>query len=132
MAAVTKMRTPRLIKRALSRHPRRYAGVGPGRGRVCPWLRAAVWQLQDERLPCIDREGLPHRVDLPLHIGHGPRLHTRLQNPHVPREVVAGIFVQLGVGGCQRHLQRMSVSRRRLSSECGGRTKCSTMQVRTQ
>lgn len=68
------------------------------------WRRAAVWEcrFQYKRLPHVGRECLTHRVNLPLHVRHRPRVHTLLQDPHVSCKVLAGIGVEVGVrrGDC--------------------------------
>lgn len=64
------------------------------------WAAVRERRLQYERLPHIGRESLAHRIDLPLHVRHWPRVHALFQDPHVSCKVLAGISVKVGVRRC--------------------------------
>lgn len=85
-------------------------GVESRRGLTGRRVRAAVREagLQHERLPCVGRESLPNGVYLLLHIGHWPRVHDLFQHPHVPREVLTGIRVQVWIWRSEGDLELVS------------------------
>lgn len=82
-------------------------GVEPRRSLTRGRMRAAVREarLQHERLPCVGGESLSDGVYLLLHIGHWPRVHDLLQHPHVSREVLTGIGVQVWIWRSEGNLE---------------------------
>lgn len=86
----------RVIDGAAHRRPVR---VATRRAQAVRRLWAAVGKagLQNEGLPSVGGEGLADRVDLFLHVGHRPGVHTFLQDPHVPREILPSVGVQIRV-----------------------------------
>lgn len=73
------------------------------RGRV--WTAVREARLQHKRLPYVGREGLSDGVYLLLHVGHWPRVHDLFQHPHVSREVLTGIRVQVWIGRSEGDLE---------------------------
>lgn len=77
-----------------------------GRTRVRRRARASVREarLENKGFPHVCRKGLTNRVDLSLHVGHRPRAHAFLEDPHVPCKVFARVAVQLRIGRRQGNL----------------------------
>ena len=68
---------------------------------------ATVWKarLQHERLGRVGAKGLADRVDLSLHVGHGPGIHALLEDAHMPRKVLASVHIEVGIRGGDGHLR---------------------------
>lgn len=61
--------------------------------------------LQYKRLANIGGKRLPQGVDLFLKLRHSPGLYYFLQNPHMPREKLTGIRIEVRVRGNDGNLQ---------------------------
>lgn len=66
-------------------------------GRVRAPIREG-W-LEREGLPGVSRKGLSHCIDLFLQLWHVPGFHNLFHDPHVTSEELAGISIQVRVGG---------------------------------
>jgi hypothetical protein len=64
-------------------------------------VRASIWEgrLEREGLPGVSRKGLSHRIDLFLQLRHVPCFHNPFHDPHMAGEELAGIGIEVGVGG---------------------------------
>lgn len=76
------------------------ARVAPRWAQALRRLGASIGEagLENEGLSRVRGKGLANRVYLLLHVGHGPSVHAPLQDPHVPREILARIGVEFRIG----------------------------------